>query len=48
MSKLNMLKASGIKIIEVKPQKADDLPKIIEIIANNLGAEKKGKSYPIK
>lgn len=42
MSKLNMLKPMGIKVVQVKPQNAQDLPKIIKTIAVDLGVEKKG------
>ncbi|KAB8030946.1 helical backbone metal receptor [Fluviispira multicolorata] len=42
VSKLNKLKSYGIKIIEVNPKIADDLPKIINNIAESLGAKKKG------
>ena len=43
MEKLNALKTKGIKIVQVKPQKATDIPIIIQTIANNLGVSEKGK-----
>ncbi|KAB8038801.1 ABC transporter substrate-binding protein [Silvanigrella paludirubra] len=43
MEKLNALKTKGIKIVQVKPQKATDIPIIIQTIANNLGVTEKGK-----
>ena len=42
ISKLNLLKPMGIKVVQVKPQSAEDLPKIILTIANTLGVEKEG------
>jgi ABC-type hemin transport system substrate-binding protein len=42
IAKLNILKPMGIRVVQVKPQSAQDLPKIIKIIAIDLGVEKKG------
>ncbi|WP_186646264.1 ABC transporter substrate-binding protein [Fluviispira vulneris] len=43
IAKLNKLKSYGINIIEVNPERAEDLPVIINDIAKKLGAEKKGE-----
>lgn len=42
--KLNILKSKGIKVIQVKPQSAADLPLMIKTIADNLGVSDKGES----
>ncbi|BBH54591.1 ABC transporter substrate-binding protein [Fluviispira sanaruensis] len=43
ITKLNKLKSYGIKIIEVNPERAEDLPVIIKEVAKKLGVEKKGE-----
>ncbi|APJ04999.1 helical backbone metal receptor [Silvanigrella aquatica] len=42
MDKLKILKPMGVEVLQVKPQSAQDIPKIIKTIAVHLGVEKQG------